>query len=108
MEAIQAAGEEGLGVVIAPIAFVSEHVETLVELDHDYAARAAEWTIEPYIRVPALGVQPEFIESLALMTLSRLQDQDDLKPGSSFRCPECWSGCPTVGRRAEQPGRKAA
>ena len=34
---VRRAGAEGKGVLIAPIAFVSEHVETLVELDHDYA-----------------------------------------------------------------------
>ena len=34
---IRRAGAEGKGVLISPIAFVSEHVETLVELDHEYA-----------------------------------------------------------------------
>ena len=39
---IRQAGGEGKGVLIAPIAFVSEHVETLVELDDDYAKVASE------------------------------------------------------------------
>jgi ferrochelatase len=39
---ILGAGAQGKGVLIAPIAFVSEHVETLVELDHDYALVARE------------------------------------------------------------------
>ncbi len=39
-EAIEAAAHEGLGVLVSPIAFVSEHVETLVELDRDYAETA--------------------------------------------------------------------
>ena len=57
LDAIEAAGAEGLGVSIAPIAFVSEHVETLVELDHDYAALGAAAGCPLYIRVPALGVR---------------------------------------------------
>jgi ferrochelatase len=65
IEEIQRAGAEGLGVVIDPIAFVSEHVETLVELDRDYAEVAGKAGAEPYIRVPALGVQPRFIDGLA-------------------------------------------
>ena len=42
LEAIAAAGAEGKGVVVCPISFVSEHIETLVELDHDYAAIGGE------------------------------------------------------------------
>jgi ferrochelatase len=62
---IRRAGAEGLGVVVAPIAFVSEHVETLVELDHEYAELAAQVGCAPYLRVPALGADPAFIAGLA-------------------------------------------
>jgi ferrochelatase len=40
-------------------------VETLVELDRDYARIAAAAGVETYIRVPALGVDAGFIEGLA-------------------------------------------
>lgn len=39
-EAIRQAAADGKGVLVSPIAFVSEHVETLVELDHEYAELA--------------------------------------------------------------------
>jgi len=61
-EAIEAAALEGKGVIVCPISFVSEHIETLVELDHDYAVLAAEQNVEPYIRVAALGVHRFEIE----------------------------------------------
>jgi len=64
-EAIHAAAEDGKGVLIAPIAFVSEHVETLVELDHEYRLLADEGGCAPYLRAPALGVEPAFIRELA-------------------------------------------
>ena len=39
---IARAGQDGLAVVLAPVAFVSEHSETLVELDMDYRDVARE------------------------------------------------------------------
>lgn len=71
-EAIEEAVGEGLGVVICPIAFVSEHVETLVELDHEYAELAKGLGASAYVRVPALSLEPAFIEGLADVALGSL------------------------------------
>jgi ferrochelatase len=87
-EEIAAAGAEGLGVIIDPIAFVSEHVETLVELDRDYAALAERVGAAPYLRVPALRDDATFIEGLARLVVKAL-DQDGLQPGGST----CGAGC---------------
>ncbi|HLD77259.1 MAG TPA: ferrochelatase [Rickettsiales bacterium] len=51
--------------VIVPIAFVSDHLETLFELDINYKNRAKILGIENYLRVPALNVDGHFINSLA-------------------------------------------
>lgn len=64
-EAIQKAGADGKGVLISPIAFVSEHVETLVELDHEYAELAKGWGVSPYLRARTPGVGAPFIGELA-------------------------------------------
>jgi ferrochelatase len=93
-EEIEAAARDGVGLMITPIAFVSEHVETLVELDHDYAELAAERGVKPYLRVPALGVQPDFIAALASAALGSLSGGCEPRPGSPFECPNVWSGCP--------------
>ncbi len=58
------AGEQGKAIVIVPISFVSEHMETLVELDIDYKELAEKSGVTTYIRVPALGVHPIFIQAL--------------------------------------------
>ncbi len=71
-EAIEESVGEGLGVVICPIAFVSEHVETLVELDHEYAELAKDLGASAYVRVPALSLEPAFIEGLAELALGAL------------------------------------
>ena len=62
-EAIRQAG--GKGLVVLPVAFVSEHSETLVELDIDYAKLAQEVGVPLYVRVPSVQTQPDFINGLA-------------------------------------------
>ncbi len=91
---IQEAGRAGLGVVLAPIAFVSEHVETLVELDHDYRKIADAAGCPAYVRVQSLGVEASFIEALADMTLAALARPGGTRPGSGYACPQAWSKCP--------------
>lgn len=56
-------------IVLVPIAFVSEHSETLVELDIEYAALAHENGLDKYYRVPTLSVHAQFIAGLADMCL---------------------------------------
>jgi ferrochelatase len=92
---IAEAAAEGLGVIITPIAFVSEHVETLVELDHDYARFAKQVGCPAYVRVRALGVTPAFIEALARMVKSALDRRDGTQPASAWRCGPGWKHCPT-------------
>ena len=59
------AGRAGVGLVIVPIAFVSEHSETLVELDIKFRRHADECGVPVFERVPALGVARDFIDGLA-------------------------------------------
>ncbi len=51
--------------VVVPISFVSEHSETLVELDIDFKNMAHELGIKNYLRVPALNTNGQFIQSLS-------------------------------------------
>jgi ferrochelatase len=62
---IARAGRDGKGVIVAPIAFVSEHSETLVELDIEYRKLAAEAGVPDYRRAGAVGTHGAFIEGLA-------------------------------------------
>jgi ferrochelatase len=62
---IRRAGAEGVPLVVAPISFVSEHSETLVELDLDYRRIADESGVPMYLRVATVGVEPRFIAGLA-------------------------------------------
>jgi ferrochelatase len=55
----------GRAVVAVPIAFVSEHLETLYDLDHLAKDAAAKGGAAAYLRVPALGTRPDFVAALA-------------------------------------------
>jgi ferrochelatase len=81
VEAIERAAQDGLGVLIDPVSFVSEHVETLVELDRDYADFAEAVGADPYLRAPALGCEPRFIEGLARLVTRALEAPADVAPG---------------------------
>ncbi|MBV9551940.1 MAG: ferrochelatase [Alphaproteobacteria bacterium] len=59
------AGREGAAIVVAPVSFVSEHSETLVELDRDYRRIAEQSGVPAYYRVPTVGTDPRFIAALA-------------------------------------------
>jgi protoporphyrin/coproporphyrin ferrochelatase len=85
---IRRAGADGKGVIIAPIAFVSEHSETLVELDIEYAKLARESGVPDYLRVPTVSVRQEFIGSLADLVLESLAGT-----GPARKCPEHLACC---------------
>lgn len=77
----------GKGLVVAPIAFVSEHSETLVELDIEYAKLAAECGVADYIRVPTVGTEPAFIGGLADLVLRAAQGEDVVTNCGGRLCP---------------------
>lgn len=51
--------------VVVPISFVSEHIETLEEIDIEYREIATEAGVTNFRRVPALDISPSFIMGLA-------------------------------------------
>lgn len=72
---IKRAAIDNVPIVIVPIAFVSEHSETLVELDMEYKHLADVLGITGYFRVPAITTNPNFIDCLkeqVLFTQSRV------------------------------------
>jgi ferrochelatase len=64
-EELRRAAADRVGVVVAPISFVSEHSETLVELDRDYRLLAERYDVPFYRRIPTVGTDPRFIGALA-------------------------------------------
>jgi len=92
---IRAAAKDQRGIIVSPIAFVSEHVETLVELDVEYAHMAQALNVPFYLRAPALGVTPRFIDALADLVERALDAPGKLQSelGGRF-CPAQFGQCP--------------
>jgi ferrochelatase len=89
------AGRDGRAVVMVPIAFVSEHSETLVELDIEYAKVARASGVKAYVRVPAVGVAPEFIGGLATLVHAALRRGPPIGPADgTCLCPAALKRCP--------------
>ncbi len=92
---IARAGRDGVALVVVPIAFVSEHSETLVELDIEYRRLAIEAGVPAYIRVPTVGTGAAFIAGLADLVRLALADSRSLRSQEGGRlCPSDCSGCP--------------
>ena len=73
-EAIAELAEQGINnLVVVPISFVSEHIETLQEIDMEYREIAEEAGIETFRRVPALNTHPGFIDDMGKMVMEALE-----------------------------------
>ena len=85
----------GKKIVLVPIAFVSEHSETLVELDIEYKELADKNGCTEYIRVPALGTNPDFINSLSNLVINKEEYRfsENLHP-PKIQCPNQFTKCP--------------
>lgn len=67
-DALKDLAEQGVkDLVVVPISFVSEHIETLEEIDIEYREVAEEAGIKTFQRVPALNTDPTFIDDLATL-----------------------------------------
>lgn len=93
---IERAGRDGKALVVLPIAFVSEHSETLVELDIEYKELAEKSGVKTYVRVPTVATHTDFIGGLATLVEGSLDINDDLCPqGSATRiCTAFSHACP--------------
>ena len=80
-------------IIVVPVAFVSEHSETLVELDIEYRQLAEKNGSKGYIRVPAVTVNKDFINSLKS---SILQASNGQRFTSSIKCPGKFKKCPRI------------
>jgi ferrochelatase len=79
--------------VVFPIAFVSEHSETLVELDIEYRHLAERSGAPAYVRVPTVSTHPAFIEGLAALVKRALVRHEAVQDGSGQGACANWRRC---------------
>ena len=87
----------GKHIVLVPIAFVSEHSETLVELDIEYKEIADANGCKNYTRVPALGVNEDFIKAMSELIIKKndYKINESLYP-PKIQCPSNFKKCPCL------------
>ena len=92
---IARAALDKVAVLVVPIAFVSDHTETLVELDIEYREVAEKSGVPGYYRAPVPNSDPRFIAALADLVRNACSRGPGLcsHTGSQL-CPDGFSDCP--------------
>jgi protoporphyrin/coproporphyrin ferrochelatase len=92
---IERAAKDRTAVLVVPIAFVSEHTETLVELDVEYRDLAVKLDVPGYFRVPTQNADAGFIAALAGLVRRARSAGPGLCSASGGRlCGAAHAGCP--------------
>jgi len=87
----------GKHIVLVPIAFVSEHSETLVELDIEYKKLAEDNGCKNYIRVPALGINEDFINAISELIIKKEEYKfNENLYSPKIQCPNHLKKCPCL------------
>ena len=93
-EEIERAGKERMGLIVVPLAFVSEHSETLVELDIEYKALAERVGVPFYHRAATVDALGSFIQGLADLVRAASDSDSGCISGSGGRiCPVGFTQC---------------
>lgn len=90
-EVIKSLSKKGhKNLLLVPIAFTSDHIETLHELDLEYAEELGkECGVENIHRAASLNDHPVFIEALADIVYTHLKSNTVSSRQLSLRCPLC-------------------
>ena len=92
---LQNLGARGIKhVLMVPVAFTSEHIETLHEIDIQLRETAQKAGIVTYVRAPTAGTHPTFIDGLARLVMARLNGND--------RCCGLYPQCDLAGHKAAE------
>ncbi|WP_236033857.1 ferrochelatase [Belnapia mucosa] len=92
---LERAAHDKVAVLVCPIAFVSEHSETLVELDVEYREEAERLGVPGYVRVPAQNSDPGFIGALHdLVRRTEAAGRPLCSYAGGRQCPKPFGDCP--------------
>ncbi|KAG9300625.1 hypothetical protein G9A89_005225 [Geosiphon pyriformis] len=76
-------------ILLVPIAFTSDHIETLFELDLEYGHEAQKAGVTGLKRAESLNDDPIFIEAMAQIVKEHLKSGRPISKQLSLRCPQC-------------------
>jgi ferrochelatase len=106
---LERAAHDKVAVLVVPIAFTSEHSETLVELDVEYREEAERMGVPGYFRAPAQNADAAFIAALAsLVRGARRSGRSLCSFAGARQCPKVHRDCPHERANAERRAKVAA
>lgn len=76
-------------VLVVPIAFTSDHIETLSEIDIEYGHLAASLGMTGFKRAPSMNTRPAFLDAMADLVHTHLADETPHSSQYRARCPGC-------------------
>ncbi|GAA5825206.1 hypothetical protein JCM11251_006143 [Rhodosporidiobolus azoricus] len=89
-DAIKGYAKKGVNdMLLVPVAFTSDHIETLFELDLEYLEEAKELGLTGVKRCDSLNDSPYFIRAIADIAAAHLKSGQTVSPQLMLRCPEC-------------------
>ena len=92
---IKKASNQNKDIYIIPISFVSEHSETLVELDIDYKELAIKEGCAKYHRFNTLSLSEKYIECLYELLKKSIDNKDEIISATGTKCKN-FKECPCV------------
>eukprot|EP00743_Colponemidia_sp_Colp-15_P002486 GILK01002695.1.p1 GENE.GILK01002695.1~~GILK01002695.1.p1 ORF type:complete len:376 (+),score=50.86 GILK01002695.1:34-1128(+) len=87
LEALAKSGQKN-GILV-PIAFTSDHIETLYELDHEYIAEAHRAGMTGLRRAESLNDSPLFIQAMTEIVSDHLRTNEQCSSNLYMKCPLC-------------------
>ena len=91
-DAVKKATQEGMAIIVVPVAFVSDHSETLVELDIQYKKLAANEGSKDYYRIDSLNTNSTFIKGLSDLVLKGHNCSKGANLAAKI-CPKTFKAC---------------
>jgi len=92
-DAVAAAARDNRAIVMVPVAFVSEHSETLVELDIEYRHLAKIYGAKAYVRAPTVQAGADFIVGLSRLVRQAINHPETVQDGMGRQFCDAWEKC---------------
>jgi len=106
---LERAAHDKVAVLVVPIAFTSEHSETLVELDVEYRDEAKRLGVLGYFRAPAQNADAGFVAALTALARGAIASERTLCSFAGARqCPKRYGDCPHEKARVERRAKAVA
>jgi len=106
---LERAAHDKVAVLVVPIAFTSEHSETLVELDVEYRDEAKRLGVPGYFRAPAQNADAGFVAALTALARGAIASERTLCSFAGARqCPKRYGDCPHEKARVERRAKAVA